>query len=146
MIKVGKYFTFDDMTATNHADLLQRNKIEANSYTPNMLALGETLLNALVERFGAFIISSGFRGPSLNTRVGGSKTSQHCVGQAADCVWPGWTWELYGEAADWLSKESGLKFGQVIREKHGDALWLHVSTGEKCQALDYVDGKYTERV
>lgn len=34
------------------------------------------------------LLNSGYRSPGLNTRVGGSKTSQHVIGEAADCELP----------------------------------------------------------
>jgi len=145
-MNLSKYFTFDELTTTVHADLSQRNKIEANSFIPNMIALAESILDPLREKYGPITVSSGFRGPSLNLRVGGSGTSQHCKGQAADLCRPDWNWETLDGVVNWIAKESGLKFGQAIREKHGDACWLHISTGEKCQALDFLDGKYTARV
>lgn len=138
---LSKHFSFDELTATAHDSLLQRNKIEANDYIQNITELAETLLEPIREKFGSLIISSGFRGRSLNLRVGGSATSQHCKGQAADCVREDWDWEKIDEVARWVAEESGLKFGQVIREKRGDRVWLHISTGERCQALDCPDGK-----
>lgn len=144
-MNISKHFTFDELTATAHADLIQRNKIEANAFIQNLSTLAESILEPLRDKYGPITISSGFRGPSLNLRVKGSLTSQHCKGEAADCVRPDWTWETLDGVLNWIAKESGLKFGQAIREKHGDACWLHISTGEKCQALDFLDGKYSPR-
>lgn len=143
---MSKYFDFDNLTATSHDDLIQRNKIEANSFMANLSELAETILDPLRERFGPFIISSAFRGKSLNLRVGGSPTSQHCNGQAADLCRPDWGWKELDGICTWIAKDSGLKFGQLIREKHGDAVWLHISLGEKREALDFNDGKYTRRM
>ena len=142
---LSKYWSLDNLTATSHSDLAQRNKIEANDFMANLSALANDLLDPLCEKFGDVTISSGFRGPSLNARVGGVPTSQHCKGQAADCIRPDWTWDKLDEVCNWIAKESGLKFGQVIREEHGEVVWLHISTGDRCQALDYKGGKYSER-
>ena len=143
---LSRFFSFDELTNTSHDDLLQRNKIEANDFIANLKELAEVLLDHLRDKFGPITISSGFRGSSLNLRVNGSSTSQHCKGQAADCIRPDWDWAMLDTVANWVAKESGLKFGQVIREKRGDAMWIHISTGERCQALDCADGKtYTVR-
>ena len=36
------------------------------------------------EKFGVITVNSGYRSPQLNGKVGGSKTSQHCFGEAED--------------------------------------------------------------
>jgi len=42
------------------------------------------ILQPVRMKFGRLRISSGFRSPIVNKRVGGSGTSNHCRGQAAD--------------------------------------------------------------
>lgn len=81
-------------------------------------------------------ITSGYRGPALNTKVGGSKTSQHCSGCAADLeakfmfqdgtsrVLP-YT-ELYADVKAFV-KGGKLTVDQCIQEKSGSAVWVHVS-------------------
>jgi zinc D-Ala-D-Ala carboxypeptidase len=71
-------------------------------------------------------VNSGFRSPDLNKAVGGSKSSQHCLGQAVDFEIPGVSnWDLAGYI------ETSLDFDQLIREfmKAGDptAGWVHCS-------------------
>ena len=51
-----------------------------------------TLLNNKYKTYGGktvkqvgLRITSGYRGPALNKAVGGVSTSEHCLGQAADC-------------------------------------------------------------
>jgi len=49
--------------------------------------LARRLLQPLRNAYGKPIrISSGYREPELNRLVGGSPTSQHLTGEAADCV------------------------------------------------------------
>ena len=46
-----------------------------------------TLAQLLEAKYGTIIITSGFRSPERNKEVGGSPTSQHCLGKAIDvCV------------------------------------------------------------
>lgn len=53
----------------------------------NLTYLCATTLQPTREVFGFPIdVTSGYRSEALNTRIGGSPTSQHCLGQAADCV------------------------------------------------------------
>ncbi len=73
------------------------------------------------------IISSGYRGPKLNAAIGGSKTSDHCNGLAADWVSPefGTPFEvcafLEGRLAD---------FDQLIYE----GTWVHLGFGPRKRA------------
>jgi len=90
-------------------------------------------------------VNSGYRSPEVNTAVGGSKTSDHCKGQAADI-------EIAGvpnaELAEWI--RDNLAFTQVILEFYTqgipDSGWVHVSydpANLKKQSLTAVkqDGK-----
>jgi hypothetical protein len=143
-MKLSENFDFLELTATDFTNLQEINHIEANQYIPALTQLAE-LLEQIRAKFGPFKISSGFRGPELNAKVGGVSTSQHCVGQAADLVRSDWDWDTLDNVVNWIKKESGLKFGQCIRENHNGHCWMHISTGEKCEALDYKTGVYSIR-
>jgi len=66
-------------------------------------------------------ISSGYRCPELNRRIGGAKTSQHTQGLAAD-----FTCAAYGPPVDVIKaiRSSGINFDQCILEY---AKWVHIS-------------------
>ena len=51
---------------------------------PNLRTLCETVLQPIRERWGAVIITSGYRTPEWNERVGGAKTSTHMTCEGAD--------------------------------------------------------------
>ena len=42
------------------------------------------VLQPIRDEFGPVTITSGYRSPDLNAKLGGSSRSQHCAGQAAD--------------------------------------------------------------
>ncbi len=42
------------------------------------------VLQPLRDKFGPVTINSGYRSPAVNTAVGGSPYSDHCLGMAAD--------------------------------------------------------------
>ncbi len=72
-------------------------------------------------------ISSGFRNEAVNSMAGGSKTSDHMKGEAADI-------EIFGidncALALWIKEN--CKFNQLILEFHNHAAdinsgWIHVS-------------------
>jgi uncharacterized protein YcbK (DUF882 family) len=57
-------------------------------------------MQALRERLGTpIIITSGYRTPAHNMKVGGSPKSQHLLGKAADIVVKGYTPEQVAKAA-----------------------------------------------
>ena len=71
-------------------------------------------------------VNSGFRHPDVNGAVGGSKTSDHCKGMAADIEIPG---VANADLAEWISEN--LEFRQLILEFYTpgipDSGWVHVS-------------------
>lgn len=70
------------------------------------------------------VVSSGYRGQALNAAVGGSKTSQHMVGLAADFTAPGFGTPLQVCRA---IVAAGLAFDQIIME----GAWVHISFSAK---------------
>ncbi len=73
-------------TAERQDNLLQAQYNPPSDVVANLTYLVATTLQPLREEFYyPIIINSGYRSPELNTAVGGSKTSQHLIGQAADC-------------------------------------------------------------
>lgn len=97
------------------------------SNAPDTLALQNLFkLAALLEEVRAalgnkaVLVSSGYRGPEVNAKVGGSKTSDHMRGEAADFRAPGFGSPL--EVCRAIAK-SGIKFGQLIWE----GTWVHLS-------------------
>lgn len=82
-------------------------------------------LDKIREEYGLpLYISSGYRCPDLNTKVGGKETSQHLKGQAAD-VNLGST-EKNRAFFNWCScNKDDVNFDQLIDESHFS--WVHIS-------------------
>ncbi len=90
-----------------------------------------TLLQKMRDEFGKIIISSAYRTPSYNTKVGGVKNSQHVLGQAADITLSNPKKLL--EAARFAEK---IGFGGVgLDEKFGK--FLHLDTRSKKSYFKY---------
>ena len=93
----------------------------------NMELIADEIFEPLRVHVGGPIkINSFFRSPELNTAIGGSKTSQHCKGQAMDID------DTYGrmtnaEMYHWI--KDNLDFDQMIWEFGNDdnPNWVHVS-------------------
>ena len=93
----------------------------------NMEILAEEIFEPLRAYVGGPIkINSFFRSAKLNTAIGGSKTSQHCKGQAMDID------DTFGrmtnaEMYHWIKEN--LDFDQMIWEFGDDDNpdWIHIS-------------------
>ena len=120
-------FTLSEMTKSEAA---LRHGIDN---TPNeeqvqaLMALAQNVLQPVRDHFKRGVkCNSGFRAPAVNQKVGGSPTSDHCKGQAADIEIPGVS---NYDLAKWIS--DNLKFTQVILEFYTqgvpDSGWVHVS-------------------
>ena len=142
------HFSFEELTRTGRSELQEANRREARDYIDKLKQVAE-MLEVIRAKFGAVRVNSGFRGPAVNAAVGGSATSQHSKGEAADIVCPSTTVD---ELHKWIVTQSGLKFGQCILEKPAGSAWVHISLGapyrdsKKCGESLYFDGKtYTPK-
>lgn len=83
-------------------------------------ALCENVLEPVRSLLGcAVLVSSGFRAPKVNARVGGATGSQHERGEAADVFFN----DVTIEDAFQKIKASDIPFDQMIQE----GTWLHIS-------------------
>ena len=73
---------------------------------------------------GGLVIKSGYRCPKLNKAVGGARTSQHTLGQAADIHTKSNSKESNKQLFE-LIKQLKLPFDQLINEYNYS--WIHVS-------------------
>ena len=121
---LSPHFSFEELTRTGQKDLQDANRKEGLAYVERLKALAE-MLEVIRAKFGPISVTSAFRGSSVNARAGGSKTSQHLVGEAADIGCGVSDEELH----KWIVTESGLKFGQCILEKPPGKSWVHISLG-----------------
>lgn len=82
-------------------------------------------LDDLREAWGSGIkVSSGFRIEALNKAVGGSETSAHLRGDAADIMPANGKYEAFiAFLKEWLKDK---KFDQCIEEKKGKTRWIHI--------------------
>ena len=88
--------------------------------------LCEEVLEPCRKKFGAILVTSGYRGKELNRAVKGSKTSQHCKGEAADIELPnGDNWELFRYIRDNLQHDQLI--AEYMIEDDPNAGWVHVS-------------------
>ena len=91
-----KYFSITEFLRSDAADKHQISNIPADEellmVLTNIIALVNNVLDPLRAMIGRpIIITSGYRSQQVNELVGGSKTSQHLMGQAADIHVQGFT-------------------------------------------------------
>ena len=118
-----KPFTIAEFIRSDTADAKGINNKIPKDLVPNVEALVDNVLDPLREAYGKPItVNSGFRSPALNKAVGGSATSDHMQGRAADITGgsPAENKKLFN-----LVQSLGLPFDQLIDEKN--FAWVHVS-------------------
>lgn len=101
-----------------------------NTPTPEqMTAIADTavhVVDAVRNKFQGVDVSSFFRSPKLNKKVGGSTTSQHCKGEAVDLDSKDNALNL----AIFNFVKDNLVYDQIILEypdADGTPSWVHVS-------------------
>ena len=119
-------FTLDEMIKSQTAERKGIDNYPDKDQIENLKLLAQNILQPIRDKFGAFIISSGFRSPKLCVAVGSTVKSQHAKGQAADFEVPGI--DNY-DLARWI--ESNLPFDQLILEcykpPNKNSGWIHCS-------------------
>ena len=126
-MKLTTNFTLSEMTKSDTALRLDMDNTPNAVQVENLKTLCEKVLQPVRDHFGKGVkVNSGFRHPQVNAAVGGSKTSDHCKGMAADIEIPG---VANGDLAQWIV--DNLEFRQVILEFYTpgvpDSGWVHVS-------------------
>ena len=127
-MKLSKNFALSEITHSNTAKRLGIDNEPTETHLQNMQHLVDNLLQPLRDAVGPIRVSSGYRNPTLNRAIGGSRSSQHCKGEALDLQF----WQM-GEMNnkviyDWIL-QSGLEFDRIINEF--DFAWIHISLKKK---------------
>ena len=126
-MKLTQNFTLSEMVKSETALRQGLDNTPGDAEIANLKRLAEKVLQPIRDAYGKGIkVNSGFRHPNVNAAVGGSRTSDHCKGQAADIEIPG---VANAELAEWI--KDNLEFTQLILEFYTpgipDSGWVHVS-------------------
>jgi|TARA_A100000171_G_C2064400_1_gene111564 zinc D-Ala-D-Ala carboxypeptidase len=126
-MKISDHITYAEAI---HSETAKRKGID-NTPNPSQIEAMKLLAEKVFEPLrkwvgGPIKVNSFFRSADLNTAIGGSKTSQHCKGQAIDID------DVYGyktnaEMYHWIKEN--LSFDQMIWEFGTDTQpnWIHIS-------------------
>ena len=141
-LQLSEHFNLSEFERSATAEKFNIDNSCPSQYIPVLQQLCKTILEPLRQHFGEpVIISSGYRSPTLNIRVGGVYASQHTLGEAADIVPlpPAGSWLVslsnhnqrqtphsLKEWFDWL--KGNTDFDQLILEHDSKgSYWIHVS-------------------
>ncbi len=119
-MKLSEHFTLDELTISESADRLGLDNTPTNEALMNLKRLAAFLEQVRATLGKPIKINSAYRSPAVNKAVGGSATSQHCFGCAADIRVNGMTPDQVVRAII----AAKLPYDQVIREFDR---WTHIS-------------------
>lgn len=120
MDKLTDHFSLAELTASETAARRGIDNTPSPEIVKNLIRTVQLLERVRVLLGSkAILVSSGYRSPALNAAVGGSKTSAHMQGLAADFICPGFGTPL---AVCQRLESLGLEFDQLIQE----GTWVHI--------------------
>lgn len=123
-MNVSKNITYREAIYSETANRKGMDNTPDDEQFENMQFVAEMIFQKVRRHFGVPIqVNSFFRSPAVNRAVGGSRTSQHCTGQAIDLdAIPG-TGVTNKMIFDYI--KDNLEFDQLINEYNYS--WVHVS-------------------
>lgn len=127
MTQLTANFSLHELTKSETALRMGFDNTPDEETTENLRLLCEKVLQPVRDHYGKGVkVNSGYRSPESNAAVGGSKTSDHCKGMAADIEIPG---VANADLAQWIM--DNLEYTQLILEFYTpgipDSGWVHVS-------------------
>jgi len=140
-MRLSRNFTLAEFIRSANADELGLDNTPGPDHLANLkvTALGLEMVRAL---FGGkpVTITSGYRNPQVNAAVGGSETSDHMTGYAADFRVKG----LASREAVRRIINSPLLFDQLIFYPKGNRLHISFAPARRCEVLTKTPDGYAE--
>jgi len=135
--KLSQHFTLGEMTKTSYKT--KDGNIPSHVAIENLKRLCgwlEMLREVWNERYGEgndpIIINSGYRSWEVNKKVGGSSTSNHLVGCAADIKCLGKEQALrYAVILMDIADQAQEDYDELIIEVRGSTVWVHFAVRPK---------------
>ena len=126
-MKLSKNFTLNELIHSSTANYNKVDNTPGRLELENLKKLCHEILQPIRNKWGdSIFVNSGYRNPILNRLVGGSTSSQHLKGEAADITVGSKEdnkrlFELIVE----MIEKGEIKVGQLIDEKNYS--WIHIS-------------------
>ena len=128
-MKLSRNFSLQELTKSETAIRKGIDNTPDDVIISNLTTLCNMVLQKVRDCHGSVIITSAYRSSELNKAIGGSTTSDHCKGCAADFEVPGLDNK---ELARWII--DNLTFKQLIlefyEEGNPNSGWVHCSFEE----------------
>jgi hypothetical protein len=130
-MKLSKNLSLQEVIKSNTATRLGIKNEPEQWEINNLRAVAENVFQPVRDHFGVPIgVSSGYRSKALNKAIGGSKYSQHMIGEALDI-----DADIYGKVTNaeiFNYIKNNLEWDQMIWEFGDDEEpnWVHVSYKE----------------
>lgn len=143
---MSKYFNLLELCHSDTADELHIDNTPNDEVRANLDILME-LLDKIREKWKSPIyVTSGYRCPQLNKKVGGAAHSQHILGQAADIKAKNKKNRELFYLIKSMVQSGEIEVGQLIWEYGTDKApkWIHVSTpdGKHHNQILYIGVKH----
>ena len=127
MTQLTANFSLHELTKSETALRMGFDNTPGEKEIAALKLLAEKVLQPIRNHFAKGVkVNSGYRSPESNAAVKGSRTSDHCLGRAADIEIPG---VPNAELAQWIM--DNLDYTQLILEFYTpgipDSGWVHVS-------------------
>ena len=127
---LSKNFTLAELIKSQTADRKGIPNFPTEHGIYNLRLLAENILQPIRNKWGSFLISSGYRSEQLCEEIGSKNTSHHCCNNGYSAS----DFEVAGvdnyELATWIKDESNLPFCQLILECYNgekNSGWIHIS-------------------
>ena len=130
-MKLSENLTLREAIKSNTATRLGIDNTPEQWEVNNLRAIAENIFQPVRDHFGVSIgVSSGYRCKELNKAIGGSKYSQHMIGEALDI-----DADIYGKVTNaeiFNYIKNNLEWDQMVWEFGDDdePNWVHVSYKE----------------
>lgn len=122
-LSMAPNFYYQEFVKSNTATRFDIVNIPGEKEWIKIEELAQHVLQPIRNHFGPIRITSGYRSPELNVKIGGSKFSNHCRGEAADIEpWNTKQVTLF-EMVEWIY--NNLQFRTLIFEYAPDG-WIHI--------------------
>lgn len=121
-MNLSPHFTLLELTESDYADRKGIDNTPTGEALDNLAMVAQKL--EMVRKYLhdlPIFITSGYRGPTLNKAIGGSKSSAHLTGLAADFKCPNYG-DPYAICKKLETYKDILQYDQLIRE-YG---WVHI--------------------
>lgn len=138
--KITENFTLEEMFRSETAERRRIDNRPSAEIEANLTYLVKNVLQPLRDHFGVPIrVTSGYRSPALNRAIGGSSSSWHSHGCAADIQIPSGRVPLK-DVFEYI--HNNLPYTELIAEgidRNGKVSWVHVALVRGREAKNNLD-------